>query len=255
VKRLTAAIIAALLLPAAAQAKGITGMELCGAERCGKIAIPAGVGRDDEPFDTTRGGLAPTPAPYYELRFTFEHGAGHSRGIYYEPRSGLVSYSESYGVTQWAPLQPPFLAAVKEATKRIEPFPTPRITAVYVGDRRVHGDASTYLRLFGVKGPFVVPDIAADLEWIRFDSPDTNAWTTTALAFYPQDGVLLTGATYVKLPAALAAEIAAARPLGSPPDAGTRLPWVAIGTALAGLLVLLALALRRTSAREVAPVH
>ena len=254
-KRLAAAVLAALVLPAAAQAKGVTAMELCGADGCGKIAIPGGVGRDDEPFDIARGGPAPMPAPYYELRLTFEHGAGHSRGIYYEPRSGLVSYSESYGVTQWAPLEPPFREAVEEAAKRVEPYPTPRITAAYVGGRRVSGDASTYLRLYGVKGPFVVPDTAGDLEWIRLESPDANAWTTTPFAFYPRDGVLLTGAKYVKLPAALAADIAAARPLGSSPAPAARLPWIVIGTAIAGLLVLVGIALRRTSAREVAPVH
>jgi hypothetical protein len=150
---------------------------------------------------------------------------------------------------------PAVAAAVKDAAGRVDAHPAPRLTGVYVGDRRVRGDLSGYLALFGVKAPFVLPGVRAKLDWIRFESADPNPWTATPLAFYPEDGVLLTGSTYVKLPAATTADIVAARPLGAGPDGGTRVPWIPIGTAIAGLLLLVALALRRTSAREVAPVH
>jgi hypothetical protein len=246
---LAAAVAAALVVPAAAQAKGLSSLAVCGPAEC----QVAGSGPGDV-FDLSRSVHAPPPGPYYELRLSFGHG-GRSTGIYYEPRSGLVSYSESFGVPAWAPLVPMVATAVKDAADRVEAYPAPHLTAVYVGRQRVKGDASTYLALFGAKGPFVVPGPRAKLDWIRFESPDPNPWTATPLAFYRQDGVLLTGSTYVKLPAATAADIVAARPLGDGSDGGTRLPWIPIGAAISGLLILLALALRRTSSREVAPVH
>jgi hypothetical protein len=251
VRPLLAALVAALVVPAASQAKGVSEVALCGPDECrdaGAAAVRTG------PLDTTRSGLAPAPGPYYELRLSFEHG-GHSQGMYYEPRSGLASYSEDFGTTAWAPLAPPLAAAVKETAKRLTPFPAPEITAVYVGDRRVAGDPSTYLRLFGIKGPFLVPAAAAKFDWIRFESPDANPWTQNVFGFYPENGVLLTGHTYVKLPPPVAADIAAARPLRDRPDGGMRIPWLAIGTAVAGVVLLLGRGLRRASSREVAPVH
>jgi len=248
VKPLLTALLLAFLIPSAAQAKGVGQVAVCGADACRDAGVAGG-----EPFDLSRRGVAPAPGPYYELRLSFGHGA-QSRGIYYEPRSGLAAYSEEHGSTGWVRLAQPFAAAVKEAAKDVEPLPAPRLTAVYVGDRRVAGDPSTYLKLFGVHGPFVVP-AAAGFDWIRFESPDANPWTENALAFYPRNGVLLNGSRYVKLPPALAADIAAARPLDRGQDGGFRIPWIAVGTALAGALVLLGLGVRRTSAREVAPVH
>jgi len=250
VRRLLVGLVAALLLPAAAQAKGLSSLAVCGPDGC-QVAESFG---SDQVFDMTTSTKAPPPGPYYELRLSFEHG-GESRGIYYEPRSGLVSYSESFGVPAWAPLVPRVATAVKDAAERVEAYPTPRLTGVSVGDRRVRGDTSTYLALFGVKGPFVVPGPRAGLDWIHFESPHPNPWTTTPLAFYPRDGVLLTGSTYVKLPTAMAADIVAARQIGDGPDGGTHVPWIPIGVAAAGVLILLGLALRRASAREVAPVH
>jgi hypothetical protein len=250
VRRFALALAAALLLPAAAHAKGPTSLAVCGADGC----RDAGSSDSGEVFDISRSADAPPPGPYYELRLTFEHGE-QSKGIYYEPRSGLVSYSESFSVQKFAPLVPAVATAVKEAANHVEAYPTPRLTSVSVGDRPVRGDTSSYLALFGVKGPFVVPGPRAELEWIRFDSPDPNPWTATPLAFYPQDGVLLTGSTYVKLPAATAADIVAAGPLGDGPGGGTHVPWIPIAVAAAGVLILLVLALRRASAREVAPVH
>lgn len=155
----------------------------------------------------------------------------------------------------WAPLVPAVAAAVEAAAERVEVYPTPRLNSVSVGDRRVRGDAATYLALFAAKGPFVVPGPRAELDWIRFESPDPNPWTATPLAFYPREGVLLTGSTYVKLTAAMTADVVAARPLGDAPGGGTHVPWIPIGVAAAGALILLVLALRRASAREVAPVH
>jgi hypothetical protein len=175
--------------------------------------------------------------------------------MYYEPRSGLASFTDESGTTSWAPLAPRLANPVQHAARHIAPFPAPRLTAVYVGDRRVVGNPSTYLALFGVKGPFLIPKAPAAFDWIRFESPRPNPWTTNTFAFYPANGVLLTGSTYVKLPPSLAADIAAARPLGDASGRGFGIPWIAIGTAIAGALLLLGLALRRASAREVAPVH
>jgi hypothetical protein len=232
-RALVVASLLALAFPAGAGAKGLTGASLCGPEECRDLAL-TGFG-SQEPFDMSDTRSAPAPGPYYELRLEFEHG-GESRGIYYEPKSRLVAYSESYGNTAWAPLVRPPLD-----TDGLEPYPTPTITAAWVGDRRVTGDPASYLRLFGLDGPFVVPSTRAHLTWIRLDSPMANPWTQNPIAYYPDDDVVLAGrSSYVRVPASVAAAVESARSLDS---GGSVTPWIALGT---GIAVAVALLLLRT---------
>jgi hypothetical protein len=242
-KRLLALIAVALALPSAAAGKGPISAALCGPDVCrdiGRLDMgPAGL------FDTSRTLAPPPPAPYYELRLDFGRGQ-HSSGIYYEPRSGLVSYSEDFGSTAWAPLAD---TSLRETAEQLRPYPAPRVTAAWVGDRRVSGDPGTYLRLLTLKGPFMSPDWLSDSVEIRLESPSPNPWTSPALVYYPSDRVLLVPGTTrrVQVPGAVAADLAAARAFGD--SAGrTTLPWIALAVALAGLLALAAF--RRHEARR-----
>jgi hypothetical protein len=233
-RAVVAASVLALALPAAAAGKGPVAAALCGPDACrdvGRLDVgPAGL------FDTSKSQGPPPPAPYYELRLDFGRGH-HSSGIYYEPRSGLVSYSEDFGSSAWAPLADPSL---REAAEEVRPYPAPRVTAAWVGDRGVAGDPATYLRLLALEGPFVAPGTFSDSAMIRLDSPTPNPWTSEPLVYYPSDRVLLVpGATYVQVPEAVAADLAAARGL----DDGRRtiIPWIALAVALAGAAALLLL--------------
>jgi hypothetical protein len=248
-RALVAASLLALALPAAAAGKGPVSAALCGPDECrdvGRLDVgPGGL------FDTSKSQGPPPPAPYYELRLDFGRGP-HSSGIYYEPRSGLVSYSEDFGSAAWAPLAD---TSLRETAAELRPYPAPRVTAARVGDRRVSGDPATYLRLLNLRGPFVAPERFSDLVLIRLESPTSNPWTTEPLLYYPSDRVLrVTGARYVQVPDAVAADLAAARAIG-PENGGTRVPWIPIGLAVAGMLGLLGVTLRRSPKREVAPVH
>jgi len=227
------ALALALLLPAGAPAKGPVSAALCGPDGCRDAGMldmgPAGL------FDTSRSQGPPTSAPYYELRLDFGRGQ-HSSGIYYEPRSGLVSYSEDFGSAAWAPLAD---RSLRETAGKLRPYEAPRVTAAWVGDRRVSGDPGTYLRLLTLKGPFMSPDWLSDSVEIRLESPSPNPWTSPALVYYPSDRVLLVPGTTrrVQVPGAVAADLAAARAFGD--SAGrTTLPWIALAVALAGLLAL-----------------
>jgi hypothetical protein len=243
-KRLLAVIAVALALPSAAAAKGPVATALCGPEECrdvGRLDVgPAGL------FDTSEPQGPPPPRPYYELRLDFGRGQ-HSSGIYYEPRSGLVSYSEDFGSSVWAPVAD---TSLREAAREVRPYPAPRVTAAWVGDRRVSGDPATYLRLLMLEGPFVAPEQLSDFAWIRLESSTPNPWTSQALVYYPSDRVLLVrGATYVRVPDAVAADLTAARALDD--GAATMLPWIPLAVALGGLLALAALRRLRLSPRPV----
>ena len=234
-RALVAASLLALALPSAAAGKGPVSAALCGPDECrdvGRLDVgPAGL------FDTSRSQGPPPPAPFYELRLDFGRGQ-HSSGIYYEPRSGLVSYSEDFGSSAWAPLAD---ASLREAAEEVRAYPAPRVTAAWVGNRRVSGDPATYLRLLALEGPFMSPDWVSDSAFIRLESSTPNPWTAQPLVYYPSDKVLLVpGATYVHVPDAVAADLAEARALadGSP---RMTLPWIALATAVGGAVALLLL--------------
>lgn len=244
-KRLLAviAVALALLLPGGVPAKGPVSAALCGPDECRDVGMldmgPAGL------FDTSKSQGPPTPAPYYELRLDFGRGQ-HSSDIYYEPRSGLISYSEDFGSAAWAPLAD---RSLRDTAEELRPYPAPRVTAAWIGDRRVSGDPATYLRLLTVEGLFMSPDWLSDSVLIRLESPTPDPWTSQPLVYYPSDRVLLVpGATYVRVPDTVAADLAAARALGE--AAGTTtLPWIALAIALGGLLGLVALRLVPPSPR------
>jgi hypothetical protein len=81
---------------------------------------------------------------------------------------------------------------------------------------------------------------------IRIDSPLPNPWTEEALLrYYPEEDIVLLGpGSFVRLDAELAADVEAARALGSD---GSGVPWAVVAGALAAvvLVVLAAASLAR----------
>ena len=221
-RALVVAGLLALALPAGTAAKGPVSAELCGPDACREVAVTPHFQGSEPP---------PEPGPYYELRLDFGNGV-QSRDIYYEPRSGLVSYAESYGSVSWE--------RMRLDTAGLRPHPEPHITAAWVGDRPVSGDPSGYLKLVTLEGPWLTPEKPTDFQWIRLESNTPNPWTSQALVYYPRDRVLLTqGSSYVRVPDDVAVALEAARPLGD--GARTTIPWIAIAAALAGAVALLLL--------------
>ena len=243
-RKLLAVVAAALALPAAAQAKEITGLAVCGPDDCEHAKI-TGFGHRD-PI----GGVATAPPLSQFLRIDFYSdvdAAGFS--LFYEPVSGLVATEGQFRRLVWARLAPPIAAAVEEAAARVEPFPAPRVTGARIGARRVTGDPSSYLSLLTVEGPSVAPKTASAGLPIVIETAEPNPWTVPGLLYYPDDDVLQRSGTLVKLPAWLAADIEAGRSLGGEGGAA-RVPWLPIAVALVGTAALVALFLRTRSGRR-----
>lgn len=238
-KRLLVVLLAALAFPAAAHAKEVTGLELCGASGCESTDV-SGFGHADPLNPTGSGQTAPPPTSFYRLNVLMD-GDGNTWPIYYEPKSGLVAFTQSTSnFLNWARLRPQLATLVKELARQVEPFPTPTFTEVRIGDRVLTEGAASYLRLHAVKGQVALPG-DGDVDVIRFDGGVESPWTDGILLYYPEDDVLVrTGGQYIRLPADLAADIEAGRPLVDGEAARRVVPWVVIGIVGAFAVVLLA---------------
>jgi len=239
-RRLLLVIVAALTLPAAAHAKEITGLAVCGPADCEEADV-SGFGHD-APFGGDS--VGPPPGRFYRLQLEVDGQTDAFGGLYYAPVSGLVAREDRPGVFVWSRLAPPLASAVKEAAKRVEPFAAPRVTGARVGGKAVAGDASSYGALLDVTGTPAIPKSSANAVDIALEAIAPNPWTAVKLLYYPEDDVLFRSpGTYVRLPNADAADVEAARPLGD--GGGTTVPWIAIAVGLAAGLALLLLARRR----------
>ncbi len=246
-KTVLAALVVVLVLPAAAQAKEINALAVCGPNSCEDVDM-AGFGHRDPIAGDSTTQDGPPPSDFLRIDFTVD-GQKAAFSVFYEAGSGLVALEGRPGHVEWARLDPRIATAVKDAAKRVESFPAPRITGVSVGDREVAGDPSSYLPLLTLEGAFILPKTNEDAVSIRFEATDPNPWTQASIAYYPRDEVILRGGTFVKLPNALAADIQAARTLGTG-GGGTTVPWLPIGVALAGAVLLIALFLRTRAGRR-----
>jgi hypothetical protein len=244
-KRLLLAVLVALAVPAAADAKELTGFRLCGPDGCagGKLS---GFGHDG-PFDPAGAGYAPpAPGEYYTLVLEVD---GHSDAwtVYYEPRTGHAAYTTEHAWMTWSRLAPELAGPVKDAAKQIAPFARPTISRVRIAGREVSGDLDSYLRLFELDGRFAVQgDGESDV--IDLDSARPNPWTDAQLLYYPEDDIVQVSAgRTIRVPSGLASDIEAARPLGDG-DGLPVLPVVALAAAALGLAtvaVAIAEALRK----------
>jgi hypothetical protein len=236
-KQLLLAAILLLALPGVAEAKGLNGITLCGAAGCVEKKLD-GFGHRSTIEDSVTGLPAPPPSRFYRLMFGVAPHVDPSNAIEYEPRSGLVALESGVSRwTKWERLDPTIARVVKDLARQLEPFPRPTVTEVKIGKQVLREDAASYLRLTALRGKYVLGD--GRPVGIRLGSPTETPWTARGMLYYPDNDVLLVSpATSIRLPAELAADIEAARPLGAGDGGSTRIPWIPIAVGVAGSLWL-----------------
>jgi hypothetical protein len=104
-------------------------------------------------------------------------------------------------------------AAFARLAARVQPFPTPRITAAFVGERRVRGDANTYALLFALESAGRAVNAGSD--WVPIDlrSERDTPWTNGAsyLAYSPSETLLQRGPELLRVPSRIARDLDRAR--------------------------------------------
>jgi hypothetical protein len=229
------ALLALLALPAPAMAKVLTNVSVCGPDACAAITGETNLhdfGASGEPD-----GSVPGPAPFYEIRYTFDaEGESQQWSSWYVPSAKrLASVDERTGVA-WSPLDEPRLAVLARGLK---PFARPEISSVTIGSRKVTDNPASYLRLFTFKSAGeAVPQGLADWEPVVFHAKDKTPWTLeqTSLFYSPSNGMLQRGIEMVKLPGGMAADVRAGDSLAG---GGSSLPWRTVLFALLAAAALL----------------
>ena len=230
------ALLALLAVPAPAMAKVLTNVSVCGPDACAAITGQTNLhdfGASGEPD-----GSVPGPAPFYEIRYTFDaEGESQQWSSWYVPSAKrLASVDERTGVA-WAPLDEPRLAAL---AKGLKPFARPEISSVTIGFRKVTDNPASYLRLFTVKSAGeAVPQGLADWEPVVFHAKGKTPWTLdqTSLFYSSSNGMLQRGIEIVKLPGGMAADIRSGESLAG--GSGSGFPWRTVLYALLAAAALL----------------
>jgi hypothetical protein len=241
------ALLAFLAAPAPAAAKGPTSATLCGPDGCKGLGDAQGLGNSGGGPT----GEMPAPAPFYELRFTSQgDGEEFTWTTWYVPSAKMFAALDEREGVYWMRIDEPRLTAL---AKRMKAFPTPEITAVTIGSRRVTDNLTSYLELFSVQSADdnAYPQGVADWQQVTFVSKQRSPWTLaqSSIHFSPSNGMLQRGIEIVKLPPGLAADMRSGDSLAG---GGSSFPWRTVFFALlAAVAVLVAASMIRPLRRRV----
>jgi hypothetical protein len=226
-------VVAFLAFVGSAQAKSLTGIEVCGDSDCASASIS---GFDKSPFDDGSAGQPP-PAigPFYRIVFDVDGHRETTWRVYYEPRSGLGAVRTESGSSMWLRFDQELAPIAKRLARRVAPLPTPPVDSVTIDARRVAGDPASYLQLFAAANLHDRP-LSNQTVPIRIDSQLPNPWTEEPLLrYYPEENIVqVSPGAFVRLDVDLAADVEAARELGAD---GRGVPWAAVAGAIAAVLL------------------
>jgi hypothetical protein len=160
----------------------------------------------------------------------------HTEQLWYVPSQRIFASRSAGDLIRWslAGTQRIDQIVVRQAG-RVEPF-TPRAVAASIDGEKVAGDVSGYLDLFAASGP---AKPVGNMVHVSVKTDPPSPWALTNVWFYPDDGVLRLGNVVVDLPAWVADDLRAGRPISSE---GRSFDWPLVSGAL-----LLALALGLTA--------
>ena len=249
--------LAALALAPAAAAKEPVTLEICGESACTKFPerrherLVRGV---FAVVDTFAFAPPPTPAAYYELGFK-EKWVRDWLGT--EPMLFVPSRGAMYVGGEWRQVRPPVARRLDAATRRLAPWPRPRVTAVVVDGRRAP-DPAPYEALLRA-----LP--AIDFGWsprrvpIVLRSHRVTPWTDPArpIDYYPEDRAIHREGEWLRVPGDLArvierdAGLVRHRRESTPP-----FPWPDLAAAGGAALVAFVIAAARVRrARRASPAR
>jgi hypothetical protein len=206
---LAAALVALpLALSAAASAKEIREIKVCGPAACRALT--------DQPTMSlvASGGyqtLVPAAASeYYIVTYTVDEGdSSFSWQNYYIPRSReLRGEGESHRAI-WTKLTDDAATALRGLTVDLVAFPKPSITRATVGGKPVAGDPASYLELYRVGNPFFGLPTGTGFMRISLQSTTPSPWTDAAarLLYLPSRRLLWRDSQIVRLPKAIASRV------------------------------------------------
>jgi hypothetical protein len=234
-RRLTAIAALALLLPPAAAGKEITGAELCGADGCTDVSLPAGL----HEFPGSGEGFAP-PAAEPFLDVVLEFDGMHKERLWYLPAARLFAFADGTGAVTWTKASQQDLdrhlvaAAAGVETHRA------RVESAYVDGKRVAGDVSAYLTLFDVGTEAVSSSLGESFASVSLRTTPDSPWAHERLWLYPETSLMQRGQEFVELPRSVAADVRNARAIDAPPAGDSGFAWPLV---TGSLFVALALAL------------
>ena len=242
-RALLCAVLIALLVPASAWAKELTGFTLCGPEGCRETDM-TGFGHED-PFS----GDAEAAPPGAYLTAALKVDGDSSWRMFYVPREGLLAFADCDAHTmRWMRPDPRLDTALKLTARGLQAYPGPRLRAVTIGAKRIEDGASSYLGLLGLRSTYADPGSGSGVR-IRFEALAPSPWTEEELYYFPETDVVAGAGRLVRLPSAMAADVEAGRPL----DAASQRGWTSpVLAAVAAVLVLAAIVvlLRRRWGRD-----
>lgn len=232
----------ALAAAAPASAKELQSVAVCGVSDC--VVFES---RQQADLLAHVGDTVTTPAPagpYYMLTFK-GNAEGEEFGwksFYVPSTKQSVAIDDSTQLSRWADTLPGAQKLIAQATKSLEPFPTPKIEYVRLDGNQIEADPQSYLRLFAVASRGTGEPTTYD--WVPIDlvSSGTTPWTAADrdLMFSPSGRLIERGGTQVRIDDGLAADIAAGRTLTFADDG---FAWLTLALVFAALAAAIALGL------------
>lgn len=230
-----------LALADTAAAKGPFTIAICGSTGCASVRQEVELREPDALGNTLlaalhRGRLkaptvsTPAPAPYLSLRIVEWEG---SPTFYYVPSRRLLRMAP-----YWFQAPGGFVRLLRRAAVELRPWPTPQLSRVLLGSRRVP-DPSRYTVLMGPLAPAPVPTDAGKSVKLTLEAKPTSPWTVVPLTCFPADRTLYRDSQWLQLPKGVdcaPADNAGLAPTRASTAGSGPLAWIVAGS-LATLLL------------------
>lgn len=123
-RSLVLALLALVLVPGGASAKGVSAVKLCGADGCERVS---GSGLDALAYGSPEVAPRPEPEPFFRAKLITAHDGevlGHFELIV-APKSGRLMADDG----TWTPMGPETMGAYAKLTRGREPFPADQMPA------------------------------------------------------------------------------------------------------------------------------